>query len=354
MSIYPPFVADQGRTPFLFVSYAHKDKAQVYPLINQLHDAGIPIWYDEGIPPSTKWLETIASKIDTCACFLVFLSNNAVQSENVKNEIIYALERFHKKEIKFLPVYLCPTNLSSELKLSIGRIQALLQFELPQDAFYTKLWDEVAPLQRKTVESPPLKIRKAEVEPALIPVERPTPSLLQESKTDKEILKELEELIGKSIPSTATMEWNTVGVKFEGDAIVRLGLYQCGLTALPESFGALKSLQTLYINNNPLRTLQESFGQLQSLQKLEIYNNQLTTLPESFGELKSLQTLLIYGNKLTTLPESFGGLISLQTLDLGYNQLTTLPDSFTQLLNLQTLLIQDNPLNDRGKKSWTN
>ncbi|MHA1231615.1 MAG: leucine-rich repeat domain-containing protein [Candidatus Helarchaeota archaeon] len=59
----------------------------------------------------------------------------------------------------------------------------------------------------------------------------------------------------------------------EGNHIVRLGLYACGLTALPESFGQLKSLQELWI-----------------------YENQLTTLPESFLHLSNLKMLYIEGN----------------------------------------------------------
>ena len=34
-----PFEAYRGKEPYIFVSYAHKDSAQVYPQILDLHNA---------------------------------------------------------------------------------------------------------------------------------------------------------------------------------------------------------------------------------------------------------------------------------------------------------------------------
>ena len=44
-----PFPAHSGSAPYLFVSYAHVNADKVYPEIAWLHEAGINIWYDEGI-----------------------------------------------------------------------------------------------------------------------------------------------------------------------------------------------------------------------------------------------------------------------------------------------------------------
>jgi hypothetical protein len=70
--------------------------------------------------------------------------------------------------------------------------------------------------------------------------------------TDKEILKEIEEAIGKSIQPIAEVKYDTFGVKFKGNAIVELGLYECCLTALLESFSQLKSLQNLCLGGNQI------------------------------------------------------------------------------------------------------
>ncbi|MHA1310625.1 MAG: leucine-rich repeat domain-containing protein [Candidatus Helarchaeota archaeon] len=158
------------------------------------------------------------------------------------------------------------------------------------------------------------------------------------------IISELENMIGKPIPKVNEIKWDTFGMVLDDNKILGLGLYECRLKNLPESFGSLKSLQELDLQDNQLTTLPDSFGNLKSLQTLRIHNNKLENLPDSFGNLKSLQTLRIHNNKLENLPESFGDLKSLQELELQYNQLTTLPDSFGNLKSLQELNLWNNKL----------
>ncbi|MHA1311697.1 MAG: leucine-rich repeat domain-containing protein [Candidatus Helarchaeota archaeon] len=157
-------------------------------------------------------------------------------------------------------------------------------------------------------------------------------------------LQELEKIIGKSIPVVNKIEWGTVGMVLSDNKVLGLGLYECGLTTLPESFGNLINLKELSLKVNQLTTLPKSFGNLINLKELYLYKNQLTTLPESFGSIKSLQTLDLNGNQLMTLPESFGNLKSLEWLSLTHNELWTLPRSILKLTNLQTLDLGGNKL----------
>ena len=106
-------------------------------------------------------------------------------------------------------------------------------------------------------------------------------------------LKDLEDLIGKSIPYVHKIESDTFGVKIEGKNIVGLGLYYQGLTTLPKSIGEVSSLQELYLYYNQLTILPESIGELSSLEKLRLFSNKLTILPESIGKLSSLQELYL-------------------------------------------------------------
>jgi len=105
--------------------------------------------------------------------------------------------------------------------------------------------------------------------------------------TDREVLNELEQVIGVSIPSVTNIEVQDFYVKWEGGTIVGLGLGICRLTVLPAPIFQLKSLQTLDLGGNQLLALPDSFGQLQSLQELYLGANQLTALPDLFGDLKS-------------------------------------------------------------------
>ena len=41
----------EGQDKYIFVSYCHKDRAYVFPVIEQLTKDGYRVWYDEGIDP---------------------------------------------------------------------------------------------------------------------------------------------------------------------------------------------------------------------------------------------------------------------------------------------------------------
>ena len=134
-TLEPPFPAYSGTKPFIFVSYAHKDAATVFPELQALHDAGYRIWFDEGIDPGNEWPEEIANALNRAAKFLVFLSPAAVVSRNVRNEIHLALQLGKD----FLAVYLSDTKLPPGLQLSISSIQAVLRHQMSTQNYWRKL-----------------------------------------------------------------------------------------------------------------------------------------------------------------------------------------------------------------------
>ena len=97
--------------------------------------------------------------------------------------------------------------------------------------------------------------------------------------------------------------------------------------------------------SNTLLQLHEQAHNKQSLpselsthaQGLWVHGNLLTRLPDSIGALSSLQALSAVGNQLTALPDSIGSLQSLTSLELAGNNLTELPESVG---NLGTSIIQ--------------
>jgi len=132
-----PFEAYIGDEPFVFASYAHADKLDVYPIIDHLNNKNIKIWYDEGIPVSDNWLRSIALNLERCKTFLVFVSPQILNSEYVKKEISFAL----KKQKPFFAVHLKETTLPTELEFEMAGIQAMMKFLMPKKEFYSKLKD---------------------------------------------------------------------------------------------------------------------------------------------------------------------------------------------------------------------
>ncbi|SVC10893.1 uncharacterized protein METZ01_LOCUS263747, partial [marine metagenome] len=141
----PPFEAYQGDEPFVFISYAHKDAAVVYEEITRLHEAGVNVWYDEGIEASNEWPEEIANAVIDCAVFLVFVSPRATASVNCRNEINLALN----ENKPFLGIYLEATELPLGLQLRMGDLQAILRYKLPVDRYQKKTQDSLDQLLGK-------------------------------------------------------------------------------------------------------------------------------------------------------------------------------------------------------------
>ncbi|XP_072324644.1 uncharacterized protein [Scyliorhinus torazame] len=142
------------------------------------------------------------------------------------------------------------------------------------------------------------------------------------------------------------------------------------LVVFQETFKHLPQLDTLFLNDNQLKTLPETgFDQLFLLEVLDLSNNDLRSLPSrffnnhrkltdlrldgnrlknltatSFPRLDDLQYLTISGNGIINFPpQLFGNLTKLLKLDLSNNSLTFLPNNFlSNLAALQVLKLSDN------------
>jgi len=115
----PPFRAYKGSEPYVFVSYAHYDKAIIYKELEWLKKEGVHIWYDEGIPPSSEWPAEIERAILNCCVFMVFISPDAIASRHVRDELHFAL----KKQKTIIPVKIRDTRLEGTgLDMQMGRI----------------------------------------------------------------------------------------------------------------------------------------------------------------------------------------------------------------------------------------
>lgn len=116
-----PIPAYKGDDSYIFVCYAHEDKATVYPELQWLHEQGINVWYDEGISAGKVWRAEIAAALQVASHFLYYVSHASIQSEHCNREVNYALD----KGIEVLPVYLDEAQLTPDLALALNRVQAL-------------------------------------------------------------------------------------------------------------------------------------------------------------------------------------------------------------------------------------
>ena len=126
-----------GTETYIFVSYAHEDKEEVYEIVEKMQKRGYRIWYDAGIIPQTEYMDVIAERIFEAQYFIAFVSQNYSDSDFCKREYKYALNL--RKNI--LPVFLEKTELNSSLGFLMSDVQGVLKYECENEAdFYEKIY----------------------------------------------------------------------------------------------------------------------------------------------------------------------------------------------------------------------
>ncbi len=104
----------------IFISYSSKDRAQAEQLTELLASAGLSVWIDrQGIVGAEQWATEIVEGIKACSTFILLLSPNSIESENVLRELSLASE----KRKRVLPVDLEPIILPSSFEYPLAGLQ---------------------------------------------------------------------------------------------------------------------------------------------------------------------------------------------------------------------------------------
>jgi hypothetical protein len=135
-----PFDACDPSGAFVFISYAHADKALAYPELLRIRSLGLRVWYDEGIEPGSEWPEAIANALKRATAFVVMITPRAVASRNVRNEINAALSW----DKPFFAIHLAQTELPLGLELQMGDVQAVMRWRMDEGSYARKLGKALA------------------------------------------------------------------------------------------------------------------------------------------------------------------------------------------------------------------
>lgn len=125
-----------GTSPFIFVSYAHKNTEIVEPIIRKLQKEGYHVWYDTNIELGSSWDEDIASHVEDCHLFIAMISKEYLESDNCKDELNFARD----ENKKMLLIYLDDSTLSGGMRMRLGRLQALFKNTMDDKEFYERLY----------------------------------------------------------------------------------------------------------------------------------------------------------------------------------------------------------------------
>lgn len=127
----------EGKEDYIFISYSHKDKEKVFPVIERMVDDGFRVWFDEGIVPGEEWTKTIAEHLNGCSVFFAFVSENSLESKNCTREINFAI----KKDKYFVTVMLEDTELPPEIDMQLSPVQMISRYKFRnEEDFFEKLY----------------------------------------------------------------------------------------------------------------------------------------------------------------------------------------------------------------------
>lgn len=120
----------------VFISYSRHDSDLAKGVADALTTIGVKVWFDQrSIDPGTRWDDEIQQGLSKTKLVLFLITQTAIESQNVKDEISFAL----KKGISLLPVMIS----RCELPLRLQRLQYLNATHLGGD-IYDLVCDNVA------------------------------------------------------------------------------------------------------------------------------------------------------------------------------------------------------------------
>lgn len=116
------------------------------------------------------------------------------------------------------------------------------------------------------------------------------------------------------------------------------------IATIPNEFGTLITLRTLWLDDNQLEQFPTCLCQLTGLLSLRLTGNDIESIPISIVALQALETLAVDNNRLTEFPAGCLQMPNLKHLWLRQNKITDLPDNLNSMVALETLSVSSNQL----------
>jgi len=136
-------MADQHAAPYVFISYASGDRAQVLPLVDAMTRVGIGVWIDrEGIHGGANYGEEIAGAIRDSAALVLMTSARSLASRNVKQEIALAWDF----ERPYVPLLLESVTIPTDVRYWLTTAQWVEVFDKPASEWLPQVLTALAPL----------------------------------------------------------------------------------------------------------------------------------------------------------------------------------------------------------------
>ena len=97
----------------IFISYSRTNRGFALELARELKASGFRVWFDQlDIPTGARWDDEIEKALTECEIFMVILTPQSIASNNVKDEIGYAID----SNKRILPILLEHANVPFRLR----------------------------------------------------------------------------------------------------------------------------------------------------------------------------------------------------------------------------------------------
>ncbi|MBR0294870.1 MAG: leucine-rich repeat protein [Bacilli bacterium] len=332
-----------GNNPYLFISYAHKDKELLSPFVNALQDK-YHVWYDDGLMLGEEWTEDIIEHIKNCAIFIFFATNNSLKSDYCKKEINFA----SSKGVPFINIFIEDAKIPDWFEFSYSHVQRCECFMNNKEEF-------IAYLERKLPKELFDKLQETSVD-----------IKEKESKTKKDAIKDnKEEFVMKGDVLTKYLGHQTIvnlpsniikidDLAFKDNPYIKKVVINDNVKDI--GFGAFSnclSLEEVVLPTNLRKISGEVFSNCTSLKEI-IFPSSLEEIDESaFLGCESLNKITLPEGLKVISPSLFENCLYLMDITIPDSVTQILPFAFKNCKNLQTIKLSKN-LEDIGEGVFEN
>lgn len=300
--IQTKFEAYTGNEPFLFISYSHRNTAQVYPILDMLHEKKYRIWYDESCETGNDFRDELRVKIEKCDAVVLFVSAASMSSPFCGMEIIVAREN----QKRIYPIYLDDSEVPPAFQIllanthhgSISNIPKLLK-SLVRDL-------PASTMDRLTLEDD--RLIKCEDNGNDIVVDEGVRIICERAFRNRNALKRI------TLPETLeTIEPEA----FRACANLEAMDIPASTTNIGESaFRDCVKLQSLTIRNGLIKIGEYAFGNCPKLTEISLPDDLAELYAGVFYGCKSLKTIKLPAGLTVIGENAFSECVALEKIDL--------------------------------------
>jgi formylglycine-generating enzyme required for sulfatase activity len=218
-----------------FISYSRVNSEFVVRLAKDLKAAGYDVWLDQlDIPKGARWDDAIEAAVETSSTFMIVLAPESIESQNVKDELSYAIDS--GKQI--LPVVIK----SCKIPLRLRRFQYVDFTDKPYKdslADIKRLLSNTARLNKGPEEKPYV----ASVEP-MVPLPPRTEPRMQSARIPEPAIpsREVRENVGRPRKFLVPAILAVLAIAAVGAAVVFAGNRNTPIAAPPTMTESLSTL----------------------------------------------------------------------------------------------------------------